>query len=55
MRVRLRKPHACGSDTFTVVGLGADIRLNCNGCARKIFIEGARFHNRVRLVLPAPS
>ncbi len=52
MRVRLRKSHACGSDTFTVVGLGADIRLSCNGCGRKIFVERARFPNRVRLVLP---
>ena len=52
MRVRLRKPHPCGSDTFTVVALGADIRLNCNGCATKIFVDRARFANRVRVVLP---
>jgi hypothetical protein len=52
MRVRLRKPHACGSDTFTVVGLGADIRLTCNGCGTKIFVDRARFANRVRVVLP---
>jgi hypothetical protein len=55
MRVRLRKPHACGSDTFTVVGLGADIRLNCNGCATKIFVDRARFANRVRVILPPPA
>jgi hypothetical protein len=53
MRVRLRKSHACGSDTFTVIAVGADIRLNCNGCGRKIFVERARFPNRVRVVLPA--
>jgi hypothetical protein len=53
MRVRLRKSHACGSDTFTVIAVGADIRLNCNGCGRKIFVERARFPNRVRVVLPS--
>ena len=55
MKVRLRKSHPCGSDTFTVVGIGADIRLSCNGCGRKIFVERARFDSRVRLVLPSAS
>lgn len=53
MRVRLRKPHACGSDAFTVTALGADIRLRCEGCGTKIFVDRVRFANRVRVVLPA--
>lgn len=55
MRVRLRKPHACGSDAFVVTALGADIRLKCDGCATKIFVDRARFANRVRVVLPPSS
>ena len=55
MRVRLRKPHACGSDAFAVTALGADIRLKCDGCGTKIFVDRARFANRVRVVLPGPS
>ncbi|MFN2463449.1 MAG: DUF951 family protein [Candidatus Dormibacteria bacterium] len=51
MRVRLRKAHPCGSDAFTVIALGADIRLTCNGCGSKIFIDRARFDARVRVVL----
>jgi hypothetical protein len=51
MRVRLRKPHACGADVFTVVALGADIRLTCTGCGTKVFVDRARFRNRVRAVL----
>jgi hypothetical protein len=52
MRVRLRRPHACGSDAFTVVGLGADVRLRCEGCGAKVFLERARWPTRVRVVLP---
>lgn len=48
MKVQLRKSHPCGSDVFTVVALGADIRLTCDGCGTKVFIERARFAARVR-------
>lgn len=51
MHVRLRKPHACGGDTFTVAELGADIRLFCDRCRRKIFIDRARWQTRVREVI----
>ena len=51
MRVQLRKTHPCGSDTFTVIGLGADIRLTCDGCGTKVFVERARFNARVRSVI----
>ena len=53
LRVRLRKPHPCGSDVFVVIALGADIRLVCEGCGRKIFVERARFSGRVKEVLGA--
>ena len=51
MRVRLRKPHACGTDVFVVAALGADIRLFCQNCRRKVFIERARWPTRVREVV----
>ncbi|GAC1329180.1 MAG: DUF951 domain-containing protein [Candidatus Dormibacteria bacterium] len=53
MKVRLRKSHPCGSDTFVVIATGADIRLSCNGCGSKVFIERARFAARVKSVVPA--
>jgi hypothetical protein len=54
MKVRLRKPHPCGSDVFTVVALGADIRLTCDGCGTKVFIDRARFAARVRSISSLP-
>jgi hypothetical protein len=47
MVVRLRRPHACGADTFRVVAVGADIRLLCARCGAKIFLERPRFASRV--------
>ena len=53
MRVRLRRAHACGSDVFAVGGVGADIRLFCEGCGAKVFLERPRWKTRVREVLTA--
>jgi hypothetical protein len=47
LRVRLRHAHPCGSDVFTVGGVGADIRLFCEGCGSKIFVERPRWRARV--------
>lgn len=38
-RVRLRKPHPCGSRDWEVVRLGADIGLVCDGCRHRILMD----------------
>ena len=30
----LKKPHACGGDTWVVARVGADIKLQCQTCKR---------------------
>ena len=52
MRVRLRKSHACGGQSFVVSAIGADIRLYCEKCGAKIFIDRARWRARAVEVLP---
>jgi hypothetical protein len=55
MRVRLRKPHACGGSSFVVDATGADIRLFCEKCGAKIFIDRARWHSRAVEVLASAA
>jgi hypothetical protein len=38
-RLRLRKQHPCGSRDWTVVRLGADIGLVCDGCGHRILMD----------------
>lgn len=38
-RIRLRRPHPCGSHDWQVVRLGADIGLVCAGCAHRILMD----------------
>lgn len=51
-RVRLRKPHPCGSYEWLVVRLGADIGLECMGCKRRILLPRRELAHRLKAILP---
>jgi hypothetical protein len=46
--VRLRKPHPCGSTDWTVVRVGADIGLRCNGCGRRVLLPRRTLEKRLK-------
>ena len=46
-RLRLRKPHPCGSHEWRVVRLGADIGLTCEGCGRRVLLERRDVERRI--------
>ena len=49
--VRLRKPHPCGGYDWQVVRLGADIRLRCLACSRRVLIERPVLEKRLKQVV----
>jgi hypothetical protein len=51
-RLRLRKPHPCGSHEWTVVRLGADIGLECLGCGRRVLLTRRELARRLKTILP---
>ncbi|MBO0782911.1 MAG: DUF951 domain-containing protein [Ktedonobacteraceae bacterium] len=51
-RLRLRKPHPCGSYDWEVVRLGADIGLRCEKCGRRVLLPRSEVERRVKQVLP---
>ncbi len=54
-RVRLRKPHPCGSYEWKIVRLGADIGLECLRCGRKVLLPRRILARRMKSILPAPQ
>ena len=34
--ITLKKPHPCGGTAWTVLRIGADFRIRCNGCGREV-------------------
>jgi hypothetical protein len=55
MRVRLRKPHPCGADEWSVTRTGADVGLICLGCGRRIMLDREEFERRVKQVVQMPA
>lgn len=51
-RIRMRKPHPCGSTDWVVVRLGADIGLKCLGCGRRILLPRRDVKKRMKAHLP---
>ena len=46
--LRLRKQHPCGSYEWTVTRLGADIGLECKGCARRVMLTRRELAKRLK-------
>ena len=49
--VQMRKTHPCGSDKWTVIRVGADIKIRCSGCGRIVMVDRADFTKRMKKVL----
>jgi hypothetical protein len=50
-RVRLRKPHPCGSYEWTIVRLGADIGLECCSCQHRVLLPRRDLARRLKYLI----
>jgi hypothetical protein len=53
--VRLRKKHPCGSYEWTVVRVGVDVGLVCQGCQRRVLLPRGTFNKRVKQIVRKTS
>ncbi|MBU0703638.1 MAG: DUF951 domain-containing protein [Chloroflexi bacterium] len=49
----MRKPHPCGGYEWEVIRIGADIRLRCLTCDRRVMLPRSKFEKRVKTRLSA--
>lgn len=49
--VTLKKGHPCGENKWEILRTGVDIKLNCLGCNRQIWLSRIDFEKRVRKIL----
>ncbi|MBQ8081723.1 MAG: DUF951 domain-containing protein [Clostridia bacterium] len=50
-RVRTRKFHPCGGDTWVVTRTGADIKIRCETCGRVVMLDRLVFLKRRKATL----
>ncbi|MGI6644842.1 MAG: DUF951 domain-containing protein [Bacilli bacterium] len=48
--VEMKKPHPCNARTkiFQIVRLGADVKIQCQGCGRIILLTRIQFNERFK-------
>ena len=49
--IRTRKSHPCGCDRWTVIRIGADIKIKCHGCDRIVMLDRDSFLKRRKMTL----
>jgi len=45
--VRMKKQHPCGSYNWEVTRMGADIKIQCQGCQRIVMLPRLEFEKRM--------
>ena len=49
--LRMKKPHPCGSLEFTVLRVGMDFQIRCNGCGREVMIPRLQCEKNIKKIL----
>ena len=50
-KILTKKPHPCGSSEWTIVRLGADVKIKCNGWGRIVMLTPTDFERRLKKIL----
>ena len=49
--VMMKKPHACGTNSWTIIRVGADIKIKCNACGRIVMMDRTDFVRSCKKVI----
>jgi hypothetical protein len=49
--VKMKKPHPCGSNEWTITRMGVDIKIKCNACNRTIMLSRVEFEKKLKEIL----
>ncbi len=47
----MKKKHPCGSDVFTVIRIGMDFKLVCDGCGREIMVPRSKAEKSLKKII----
>lgn len=49
--LEMKKPHPCGSRRFTVLRVGMDFRLKCDGCGHEVMVPRVKIERHIKKVV----
>ena len=54
-RVKLKKNHPCGGATFSVIRVGAEVRIKCETCQRDMTVDRIKLEKSIRQLIHSES
>ena len=49
-KIVTKKPHPCGCSDWTIVRVGADVKIKCEKCNRIVMLSLGEFNKRLKKV-----
>ncbi len=50
-KIVMKKKHPCGCDTFSVLRIGMDFRIRCDGCGREVMLPRIKVEKGIKKVI----
>ncbi len=50
-KLTMKKQHPCGSKTFSVLRVGMDFKIRCDGCGREVMVPRAKVERNIKNVV----
>lgn len=50
-KLLMKKSHPCGTDVFTVLRVGMDFRLKCDGCGREVMVPRKKAEKSLKKII----
>ena len=47
----MKKPHPCGENKFTVLRIGMDFKLCCDGCGHEIMVPRSKAEKSLKKII----
>ena len=47
-RLQMKKAHPCGGNLFSVLRVGSEVRVKCEGCGRDMTIDRIKLEKSIR-------
>ena len=48
--LNMKKKHPCGSTTFTVLRIGMDFKIRCDGCGHEIMAPRVKIERNIKKI-----
>lgn len=50
-KIEMKKPHPCGSKEFTLLRIGMDFKICCEGCGREVMAPRKKIEKNIKKVI----